>query len=107
MNQRSLKFRRQEGKVKIVDASYATDDPTYGSTIGVPQTSTTRINFNNNISQQSLSSQSSSNGGDEVEASLTDEDTSPDVSNNVPNVVYTPKTTDSITPSDGMFQNID
>ena len=77
-NRRQSLLKRQQGTVKIFDACYATDEPTYF----------TGTSLSNNISQQSLSSQSSSN---EEEASLSDVDTSPDVSNGVvPNVIFTP-----------------
>ena len=77
-NRRQSLLKRQQGTVKIFDACYATDEPTYF----------TGTSLSNNISQQSLSSQSSSN---EEEVSLSDVDTSPDVSNGVvPNVIFTP-----------------
>ena len=80
-NRRQSIMKRQQGSSKIFDACYATDEPTYFTNGG--------MNAVTNISQQSLSSKSSSND----EASLSsDEDTSPDVTNTIPNVVFTPTT---------------
>ena len=80
-NRRQSLLTRQTGTAKIFDACYATDEATYYTKTGG--------NFANNTSQQSLSSHVSSN--EEVSIS-SDEDTSPDVTNAVPNVIFTPNT---------------
>ena len=81
MNENRL-LKRQTGTAKIFDVCYATDDPTYFPT--------NNASLATNISQQSLSSQSSSN--EEEVSQSSEEDTSPDVTNAVPNVIFTPNT---------------
>lgn len=76
INMNTIKIRRQKGMVKIVDACYASDEPTYIS----PASNATTI------SSLSLSSHVSSN----EDGSLSERDISPDVTNNIPNVVFTP-----------------
>ena len=84
-NRRQSMLKRQTGSAKIFDACYATDEATYYTTTPIPLVS--------NVSQQSLSSHSSSNEDEELSLSSSEATSSPDVTGKqVPDVIYSPNT---------------
>ena len=83
-NRRQSMLKRQTGSAKIFDACYATDEATYYTTTPIPLVS--------NVSQQSLSSHSSSNEDEDASLSSNEATSSPDVTKAVPDVIFTPNT---------------
>ena len=84
-NRRQSMLKRQTGSAKIFDACYATDEATYYTTTPIPLIS--------NVSQQSLSSHSSSNEDEDISLSSSEATSSPDVTGKqVPDVIFSPNT---------------
>ena len=92
-------LKRQTGSAKIFDACYATDEATYYTTTPIPLIS--------NVSQQSLSSHSSSNEDEDISLSSSEATSSPDVTGKqVPDVIFSPNTPNIHAKAEGKYLNL-